>query len=495
MPKETNLYHEAARGYVALGLAPIPLQPHRKIPLESGWERFSERVPTLEQVDAWWDRYPAANVGLVTGRAPRVFVLDVDGDLGRQTLEGRPVPLTARSRTGSGGEHIFFRYPDGVDEVRNRVGFLPGLDIRGDRGQVVAPPSVHPNGEPYEWLVHPDEVAPADAPEWLLSYLPVPGRGPGRAGRQGEARQDDPDAPAAWLEALWRGVDEGKRNDTMARVAGRYVALLGESEALGVCLAINEARFRPPLGIEEVEQVVISIGRAERRKSESREYDPAQVEAEAGGAEGLSDEQRAVARDAVSTALGVRLEAAYKYRTDPPSFELQINGARVEFENVDKLLEQRPLQHRIAAATGQMTRWIGKDRWPSVAQALLHACEDREVEEGTTLGALVAWLSGFLQDYPPDTEDQVADGKDTPFWGADGALYLNSTALRLWLRYRLDEKESSGALATKLRSFGAESVQVGRRTRGGGVRNVRFWRLGRDRAERLGVDLPRAEAA
>lgn len=481
---------DAALEYIQLGLSPIPLQARSKVPLEAGWERFSAELPTEDTVRHWWQRHPVANVGLVAGVAPRVFVLDVDGELGLASLEGRPLPLTPRSRTGGGGEHVFFRHPGaGLGEIRNRVGFLPGLDIRGDRGQVVAPPSMHPTGTPYSWVVHPREVELADAPDWLLSYVFDGYSGVSRGTARGKRTGGTEDTPA-WLEALWLGVEEGARNDTMARIAGRYLGILSESEAMAVCLAINDARFRPPLGVEEVEQVVASIGRAETRKKQSRDYVPADDDPPANSdAPAIdTDERRVIAREAVSVALGVRVESAYRYMTDPPSYELIMEGTRVALESINEMMDQRLLQLRIAAETRRLIKRVDKDRWSSVAQALLDACEDRDVEEGTTFGALEGWLSGFLADYPPESSPLVAEGRDTPFW-SDGALLFHSTSLRLWLRYKLEERESASSLATKLRRFGAEPTQVGRRI-GGRVRNVRFWKVPVDVAVRLGVAPP-----
>ena len=100
-----------------------------------------------------------------------MLVLDIDpSDGGLQSLaalerESGPLPGTARSRTGGGGVHVFFRYPPGKD-VRNSAGWLgPGLDVRGEGGYVVVPPS-RTQGV-YEWIdrSHPIQAA------WLLERL------------------------------------------------------------------------------------------------------------------------------------------------------------------------------------------------------------------------------------------------------------------------------------------------------------------------------------
>jgi putative DNA primase/helicase len=129
----------------------------------------------------WWDRWPTANLGIATGSASGVLVLDVDGETGAaslRTLEAKhgPLPRTTEAVTGSGGRHILFAYPG--HHSSNTAGLLaPGLDIRCCGGLIVAAPSPHVSGHCYQWEVmhHPDDVTPAPAPGWLLELLkPAP---------------------------------------------------------------------------------------------------------------------------------------------------------------------------------------------------------------------------------------------------------------------------------------------------------------------------------
>lgn len=115
---------------------------------------------------------PGHGVGLATGRRSGVFVVDLDvkgAKDGIAALEALgDVPPTLAARTGSGGLHLYFQWPG--HEVRNSAGKLgPGIDIRGDGGYVVQPPSAHVSGRQYEWLNWGTPVAPA--PAWLLTAL------------------------------------------------------------------------------------------------------------------------------------------------------------------------------------------------------------------------------------------------------------------------------------------------------------------------------------
>ena len=92
-------------------------------------------------------------------------LLDEHGDIATAVVE-----------TGGGGLHYWFRVPDGV-EVRNSAGKLgPGLDVRGDGGYVIVPPSLHASGKRYAWRNESNANGIAPAPEWLLELVRKPKR-------------------------------------------------------------------------------------------------------------------------------------------------------------------------------------------------------------------------------------------------------------------------------------------------------------------------------
>ncbi len=161
---------KAALSYAKRGIPVFPCEPGAKRPLT--YNGFWEATTDARHIKTWWDRWPAANVGVPTGQRSGLLVLDVDPrDGGLKSLntlerENGPLPRTARARTGGGGVHVFFRYP-AEKEVRNSAGWLgPGLDVRGEGGYVVVPPSR--TQEAYEWI---DRSRPVEA-AWLLGRLP-----------------------------------------------------------------------------------------------------------------------------------------------------------------------------------------------------------------------------------------------------------------------------------------------------------------------------------
>ena len=122
-----------------------------------------------------WFRNQPWNIGIVTGKTSGFFGLDIDphhhGDNSLADLEAQngALPKTWRFLTGGGGHHDLFRHPGGV--IPNSVGKIaPGIDVRGDHGYLVAPPSKHISGGSYSIAPnsHPNL---ADAPEWLLARI------------------------------------------------------------------------------------------------------------------------------------------------------------------------------------------------------------------------------------------------------------------------------------------------------------------------------------
>jgi hypothetical protein len=125
-----------------------------KHPKFKGWQ---DSAGTPQAMDRWRD---GDNVGVATGRG--LVVLDWDG---RPTVSSYP---TLKVSTPSGGEHWYFTT---LRPVRNGIKVFDGiLDIRGEGGFVVAPPSTHVSGGQYTWLG--DVTTVASPPNWVQRLLP-----------------------------------------------------------------------------------------------------------------------------------------------------------------------------------------------------------------------------------------------------------------------------------------------------------------------------------
>jgi hypothetical protein len=148
-------FKQAALQYAKKGWAVFPLKPKTKEPATA--HGFKDATTDASQIETWWNSNPNYNVGVATGEVSGVWVLDLDGSDGiaqwdKQQLNWGIEVKTLSAKTGGGGKHLFFKHV-GV-KIKNRTNLLPNVDIRGDGGYVVVAPSVHPNGNVYEWLTN-----------------------------------------------------------------------------------------------------------------------------------------------------------------------------------------------------------------------------------------------------------------------------------------------------------------------------------------------------
>lgn len=248
-----------------LGWAVFPLKPADKVPLTAHGLKDATTDP--DRIAAWWAEHPRANVAIATGEPSGVVVVDIDGPLGERALTAFGIlPPTPVSLTGKGRHLLFRRPPDGIRNSAGKLG--PQLDIRGDGGYIVAPPSVHPSGAAYAWdrRAHPARVPLAEVPAAVIAKLSAPLAGPLRIVREG-------DTSAADIPLLSE-LPEGTRNQTLAEYAGRLLAKgMSELETLALVRSLNATACNPPLSPAEVEAVVTSIAAAERRQRSARARD------------------------------------------------------------------------------------------------------------------------------------------------------------------------------------------------------------------------------
>jgi len=153
---------DAALKLAAQGFAVFPCQPKSKIPAtRNGFYDASTNPATIKR---WLASSQDYNIAVRTGMASHCWVFDCDqtASLEKLVSESGPLPLTRQSQ-GNRGRHFWFRTDVPVFCGNSRI--APGLDVKGDGGYVVAPPSVHPDGPVYRWL---NDAPLASAPGWLL---------------------------------------------------------------------------------------------------------------------------------------------------------------------------------------------------------------------------------------------------------------------------------------------------------------------------------------
>lgn len=207
-------------------------------------------------IDAWWKRWPFANVGIVTGAQSGIVVVDIDPRHGGNDalddlfVKHGAFPETAEVMTGGGGSHYYFKHP-GI-EIRNSANKLgSGIDVRGDGGYVLAPPSAHISGGQYEWEAssEPEQVGLAQMPKWLIDILAKPA-----------ARQD---------VSVFHGkpgessdIADGGRDNFLTACAGAMRRWGMTQAAILAALRVdNEIRCKPPLDDLSLQRIAKSVMR------------------------------------------------------------------------------------------------------------------------------------------------------------------------------------------------------------------------------------------
>jgi len=227
------------------------------------WKRAQEHrltPPDLQKIFA--DKSPKRNVGIVTGPVSGIYVLDIDGEKGLDSLAraGHPIeslPTTPTVRTGGGGYHLYFRYPEW--EVKSKTEILGAgskVDVRGLGGFVVAPPSDHKSGKRYEWVEGRGLEIPI-AEFDLRSILPQ---------EEKKSIRIRTRTKTAWHTQLFAsGSDEGKRNSDATKLFGYYLSSRIGSEGARHLVRDYNTRNKPPLSDSELEQIFESVEKADSK--------------------------------------------------------------------------------------------------------------------------------------------------------------------------------------------------------------------------------------
>ncbi|HET8843990.1 MAG TPA: bifunctional DNA primase/polymerase [Ktedonobacteraceae bacterium] len=238
----------AARSYAKQGLPVFPLVPRDKMPRVP--RGFYSATTDPEQIQGWWSRWPSANIGIATGKASGLWVLDVDprnGGLGSlEALErhaktwGAITSLseTLRQLTGGGGIHLLYAEPtllSGINPPNGAFAGYQGIDLKKSGGYIVAAPSIHPSGMAYQWQ---HERLPAPFPQAVLDlWIEARQRAFARASdpaephlRARQARefpQDRERDPEYWLHAALRHATPGRRHNYACFLAIQLVSIVG----------------------------------------------------------------------------------------------------------------------------------------------------------------------------------------------------------------------------------------------------------------------------
>lgn len=245
-----------------------------KHPIYKGWRELASSDP--EVLRAQFAEHPRANIGIATGRASGIVAIDIDGDIGRATWDAlerehgitRPTWTVVTSR----GHHLLFRVTADMPAIPCRVGASerglgPGVDVRGEGGQFIAPPSVHASGHVYDWMAMrglgnvPDAL---DLMQWVIARVvdaPRPERGIAEPITASASRRERYARVVLDREcSIVRTTPEGARNDALNLAAWNvgllvYGGQLDQSEAR---YALTSAALDCGLGEREIAKTIVS---------------------------------------------------------------------------------------------------------------------------------------------------------------------------------------------------------------------------------------------
>lgn len=240
-----DCYNNAIKYATRYGWAVFPVSPRTKKPLTPHGCKDAKK--DVGAITAWWTRWPDAAIGVATGSPSNLIVIDEDLDDNKgidgimavrewENVNGE-FPETVSAITGRGGYHLYFKY-EGSD-IGNRAGILEGVDVRGEGGYVVAPPSLHPNGTEYAWEYDPEDTELAEIDDTVKSFLKI-----------GKEEHGE-------TFSLPDTIPSGARNDTLYRLACSLQAQgLPDAAIQAAVMAANTERCDSPLSADEIELLV-----------------------------------------------------------------------------------------------------------------------------------------------------------------------------------------------------------------------------------------------
>lgn len=224
------------------GFSVIPVGSDKR-PLIN-WREFQDRIADPDEIESWFEKFPQAGIGIVTGKISGITVVDIDVKE-EPHMKPEDFPETYTVHTPSGGAHLYYEYQTGIKNVARGFDHLPGVDIRNDGGYVVAPPSSgYKIGQNLKWSNFPIE-----------QFTSTKGK-----------RTNSKVGSFSLVENT--GVGSGGRNDSITKVIGSMLATVPEGlwieQVWPVIEKINQT-YSPPLSHDELKRTFESIATKEKQ--------------------------------------------------------------------------------------------------------------------------------------------------------------------------------------------------------------------------------------
>jgi len=240
------------------------------------WKEYQTRLPTEDEVSAWFTANPDANVAIVTGKVSNLVVFDLDSDDAIDYAEDEGgFPDTTKVKSGK-GYHYYMKYPE--FEVGSSVNKNLDIDIRANGGYIVAPPSIHGSGHMYEWQDGYSifDIDPADCTPWMLDYLETIAKDntPVKTKKKSSDKKDPKgvaiktNTKDEYADILKNGCMEGERNDTATRLIGHYFKMKIPEGELWELIKIWNQKNTPPIDKSELWKIFNSVKNLESKNKE-----------------------------------------------------------------------------------------------------------------------------------------------------------------------------------------------------------------------------------
>jgi hypothetical protein len=424
---------ECALAYVRdLKWSIFPCAPRSKKPLIK-WGPYQTRLPTPEEVEKWWTKWPDANVGIICGKISGNICVDIDSPEAQEfyRAEYGEIHNTIRQTTGKpGGLHLIFSYPLDGRPYRNvgdveKANSTIEIHCRGDGGFFVAAPSIHPNGTQYKWVLDPLE-SPDDLLDLPEEVKKLWGYGP-KISRTSKAFKEPASAkkakaktfdPARYLEGAdepgYPGAGEGGRplgrDIACTSLCGHLLNLLPSEETRSVLYGWAKL-CRPEFPEDQVDKILKSIM---GRRGLEKMIEPENGDADISGIDIMKYPDGSFLYKVYTSVMDKAGDPVWAIMR-PEDLAGQ-TGFRIKLMNITKVL----------LAPVKAKEWSIK-----ITAALANAREIVVEEDESIIGEirLKIWqaVSSFL-DYPdePDPAGRVRQGEIALF---KEVIYFNSTAI------------------------------------------------------------------
>lgn len=349
---------DAALRYRELGWSVIPMKKEDKIP-HVKWKKYQTELPTEEDLKHWFSKWPDANIALICGNLSGVFALDFDDQAALEQYKAIYDPNvqdTMCQKTAHGMHALFLTNGDTVPLIQP---VAEKIDLKGEGSYIMVEPSIHPTGEPYQWIgLNPltdgiDDIL--DPPSGIQKLIDDYKQSSTKRIKQIE----QPKNPEGWEQELLLGVERGGRNIAAAKLAGLYLGKNYSQEDTLVLLKRWNERNVPPLQEKDIDVVVKSIFSEHQRKK----------------SHGIAE--------------AIEKIIVLKYPDGETKYKLCLSRDRYTIINVEDLLSSRRTIAKIVDAIRVVFNPMKQDKWLDLIRIWLNAAEEKIMDtEESELGII-----------------------------------------------------------------------------------------------------------